>query len=77
MSNIRMSKVRLIWLGICVLVCAMAIGADAQDSQRGAVEHFIGTMIRSAARRSSGIHPSAGDWPPSCSGEDRAPTANA
>src|SRR6266581_564089 len=49
MSNIRMSKVRLIWLGICVLVCAMAIGADAQDSQRGAVEHFIGTMIRQKA----------------------------
>ncbi len=49
MSNIRMSKVRLIWLGICVLVCAMAIGADAQDSQRGAVEHFIGTMVRQTA----------------------------
>src|SRR3989475_9797931 len=49
MSNIRMSKVRLIWLGICVLVCAMAIGADAQDSQRGAVEPFIGTMARQTA----------------------------
>jgi hypothetical protein len=49
MSNIQMSKVRLIWLGICVLVCAMAIGANAQDSQRGAVEHFIGTMIRQTA----------------------------
>src|SRR5438093_5612769 len=49
MSNIRMSKVRLIWLGICVLVCAMAIGAAAQDSQRGAVEHFIGTIVRQTA----------------------------
>src|SRR5438552_16317548 len=46
MSNIQMSKVRLIWLGICVLVCAMAIGADAQDAQRGAGERFIGTLVR-------------------------------
>ena len=38
-----------LWLGIGAVVCAMAVGAAAQDSQRGAVEHFIGTVIRQTA----------------------------
>ena len=33
----------VLWLGVGAAVCAMAVGAAAQDSQRGAVEHFIGT----------------------------------
>jgi hypothetical protein len=36
-------------LGIGAVVCAIAVGAAAQDSQRGAVEHFIGTVIRQTA----------------------------
>ena len=40
---------RAIGLGIGALVCAMVVRAAAQDSQRGAVEHFIGTVIRQTA----------------------------
>jgi hypothetical protein len=31
------------------VISVMAVGADAQESQRGAVEHFIGTLIRQTA----------------------------
>src|SRR5712692_9257214 len=51
-SSRRHGQIRMrhgIWLGIGAVVCAMADGAAAQDSQRGAVEHFIGTMIRQTA----------------------------
>lgn len=40
---------RAIWFGVSAAVCAVAVGADAQDSRRGAVEHFIGTVIRQTA----------------------------
>jgi len=39
----------VLWLGVGVAVCAMVVGAAAQDSQRGAVEHFIGTIVRQTA----------------------------
>jgi len=45
----RARGLRAIWLGVSAAVCAMAVGADAQDSRRGAVEHFIGTLIRQTA----------------------------
>ncbi|HYR40236.1 MAG TPA: hypothetical protein VEW27_13825 [Methylomirabilota bacterium] len=48
----RHGKIRMrhaLWLGAGAVVSAMAVGAAAQDSQRGAVEHFIGTMIRQTA----------------------------
>ncbi len=36
-------------LGTAVALSALAVGADAQESQRGAVEHFFGTLIRQTA----------------------------
>lgn len=36
-------------LGAATVISVVAIGADAQESQRGAVEHFIGTLIRQTA----------------------------
>src|SRR5712691_6916800 len=36
-------------LGVGAAVCVMAVGAGAQESQRGAVEHFFGTLIRQTA----------------------------
>lgn len=40
---------RLRWLAVGGAVSAVAVGAAAQDSQRGAVEHFIGTIARQTA----------------------------
>jgi hypothetical protein len=46
----RQTRMRhVLCLGIGALAFAMAAGAAAQDSQRGAVEHFIGTVIRQTA----------------------------
>ena len=42
-------RLRAMGLVIGALVCAMVVRAAAQDSQRGAVEHFIGTVIRQTA----------------------------
>jgi len=39
----------ILWLSVGALVAAMAIGAAAQDSERGAVEHSTGTLIRQTA----------------------------
>jgi hypothetical protein len=39
----------LLWVGVCAVICTMVAGAGAQDSQRGAVEHFFGTLIRQTA----------------------------
>jgi hypothetical protein len=36
-------------LGAGAVISVMAVGVDAQESQRGAVEHFIGTLIRQTA----------------------------
>jgi hypothetical protein len=36
-------------LGVGAAVGVMAVGAGAQESQRGAVEHFFGTLIRQTA----------------------------
>lgn len=41
-------RFRMLWLGVAI-ACAMAVGAAAQDSQRGAVEQFIGTVVRQTA----------------------------
>jgi len=40
---------RTLLLGTGASALLMAVGAAAQDSQRGAVEHFIGTVIRQTA----------------------------
>ena len=39
----------VLWLGVGTVVCTLTVGAAAQDSQRGAVEHFIGTMVQQTA----------------------------
>src|SRR5713101_5173512 len=39
----------ILWLSVGAVVSAMAVGVAAQDSQRGAVEHSIGTLIRQTA----------------------------
>ena len=36
-------------LGVVAAVSAMAVGAAAQESQRGAIEHFVGTVVRQTA----------------------------
>ena len=36
-------------LGAGIALSAPAVGADAQEAQRGAVEHFFGTLIRQTA----------------------------
>ena len=36
-------------LGIGATVSMLAVGAAAQESQRGAVEHFVGTLVRQTA----------------------------
>ena len=61
MDNIASMARRQIWrlgrtctrhallLGVGAAVCVMAVAAGAQESQRGAVEHFFGTLIRQTA----------------------------
>src|SRR5229473_7462740 len=48
----RHGKIRMrhaLWLGAGAVVSAMAVGVGAQESQRGAVEHSTGTLIRQTA----------------------------
>ena len=49
-SRPRWRRMWSAWLlGMMIAVVLMTVGATAQESQRGAVEHFIGTLVRQTA----------------------------
>ena len=48
---------RVLGFGIGALLCLLSAAALAQESQRGAVEHFIGTLVRQTATVCPLAHP--------------------